>query len=144
MHVARVQGNKFTAEARAIVTNAFKQFKARASDAAEDANDRQGQPIVGGSDTGVVDIDALFDKLRLSDRVKVRTHRHGRLFYGLLTLASEMDGCSTVVLRLFYGCLYRFHLSGNNRRDSHFTEHRAACCRTPGEAAAEAEAHAHL
>ena len=27
-------------------------------------------------------------------------------------------GCSS--LRLFYGCSYMFHLSGNNRRDSHF------------------------
>ena len=46
-----------------------------------------------------------------------------RLFYG-----KPVYGCSTVLLalrlflyaRLFYGCSYMHHLSGNNRRDSHF------------------------
>ena len=34
-----------------------------------------------------------------------------RLFYGLLTLASEMD---TIAKPSSYGCSYRFHLSGDN------------------------------
>ena len=35
-------------------------------------------------------------------------------------IAREQHTIVVHLLRLFYGCSYMHHLSGNNRRDSHF------------------------